>query len=63
MLWAANNTKLSSIYFSSHVQLKSLENWLAKDEDLRENLTSTIREDLNKRYLIEFTDARKFKLE
>ena len=48
MLWAADNTKLPNNYFSSLVQLKSLEKRLAKDEDLREKYTSTIKEDLNK---------------
>ena len=47
MLWAADNTKLPNSYFSSLVQLKSLEKRLAKDEDLREKYTSTIKEDLN----------------
>ena len=48
MLWAADNTKLPNNYFSSLVQLKSLEKRLAKVEDLREKFTSTIKEDLNK---------------
>ena len=46
MLWAADNTKLPNNYFSSLAQLKSLEKRLAKDEDLREKYTSTIKEDL-----------------
>ena len=59
MLWAAGNTKLPNNYFSSHVQLKSLEKRLAKDEDLREKYTSIIKEDLNKGYVIEVPDAHK----
>ena len=59
MLWAADNTKLPYNYFSSLVQLKSLEKRLAKDEDLREKYTSTIKEDLNKGYVIEVPDAHK----
>ena len=56
MLWAADNTKSPSNYFSL-VQLKSLEKRLAKDEDLREKYTSTIKEYLNKGYVIEVPDA------
>ena len=56
MLWAADNTKLPNNYFSL-VQLKSLEKRLAKDEDLREKYSSTIKEDLNKGYVIEVPDA------
>ena len=41
------------------MQLKSLEKRLAKNEDLREKYTSTIKEDLNKGYVIEFPDAHK----
>ena len=59
MLWAADNTKLPNNYVSSLVQLKSLEKRLAKDEDLREKYTSTIKEDLNKGYLIEVPHAHK----
>ena len=57
-MWAAHNTKLPKNYFSL-VQLKSLEKRLAKDEDLRENYTSTIKEDLNKRFVIEVPNAHK----
>ena len=59
ILWAADNVKLRNNYFSSLVQLKSLEKRLAKDEDLREKYTSTIKEDLNKGYVIEVPDAHK----
>ena len=59
MLWAADNTRLQNNCFSSLVQLKSLEKRLAKDEDLREKYTNTIREDLNKGYVIEVPDAHK----
>ena len=48
MLRAADITKLPNNYFSSLVQLKSLEERLAKYEDLTEKYTSTIKEDLNK---------------
>ena len=59
MPWAADNIQLPNNYFSSLVQLKSLEKRLAKDEDLREKYTSTIKEDLNKGYVIEVPDAHK----
>ena len=59
MLWAADNIQLPNNYFSSLVQLKSLEKRLAKDEELREKYTSTIKEDLNKGYVIEVPDAHK----
>ena len=58
MLWAADNTNLPNNYFSL-VQLKCLEKRLAKDEDLREKYTSTIKEILNKGYVIEVADAQK----
>ena len=59
MLWAAYNTKLPNNYFSSFVQIKSLEKRLAKDEDLREKYTSTIKEGLNKGNVIEVPNAQK----
>ena len=59
MLWAADNTKLPNNYFSSLVQLKSLEKRLAKDEDLREKYISTIKKDLNQGYVIEVPDVHK----
>ena len=59
MLWAADNIQLSNNCFSSLVQLKSLKKHLVKDEDLREKYTSTIKEDLNKGYVMEFPDAHK----
>ena len=59
MLWAADNIKFPNIYYSSVVQLKSLEKRLAKDEDLRENYTSTLKEDINKGYVIRVPDAHK----
>ena len=59
MLWAADTIQLPNNYFSSLVQLKSLEKPLAKDDDLREKYASTIKEDLNKGYVIEVPDAHK----
>ena len=59
MPWAADNTKLPNNYFSSLVNLKSLEKRLAKDEDLREKYTKTIKEDLNMGYVIEVPNAHK----
>ena len=59
MLLASDNTKLLNNYFSSFLQLKSLEKRLFKDEDRGEEYTSTINEDLNKRYAIEVPNAHK----
>ena len=44
ILWAADKIKLPNNY--SLVQLKSLEKRLAKDENVREKYTSSIREDV-----------------
>ena len=59
MLWTADNAKLPNNHFSSLVQQNSLEKRLAKNEDLREKYTSTIKEDLNKGYVIEVPDDHK----
>ena len=59
MLWAADNNKLQSDYFSSLVQIKSLEKRLAKDEGLREKYTSNFKEYLNQWYVIEVPEAQK----
>ena len=59
MVGAADSIKRPNNYFSSLVQLKSLEKRLAKDGDLREKYTGSIKEDLNKGYVIEVQDAHK----
>ena len=59
MLWAEDKTELLNLYFSSLVQLKSLEKRLAKDEDLREKYDSTIKDDLKKGHVIVVADAHK----
>ena len=59
MLWADDNTQLPNNYFSSLVHLKSLEKRLSRDTRLNENYTNTIREDLEKGYLITVPDAHK----
>ena len=51
MLWADDNIQLPNNYFSSLVQLKSLEKRLSRDTTLNENYANTIREDLEKGYL------------
>ena len=53
MIWAADDTKFPNNYYSSLVQLKSLEKRLAKEKDLLEIYSSTIKEDLNKGFVIE----------
>ena len=55
----ADNFQLPNNYFSSLVQLNSLEKRLAEHEDLREKYTSSIKEDLNKGYVIELPGAHK----
>ena len=59
MLWADDNIQLSNNYFSSLVQLKSLEKQFSRDTTLNDNYASTIREDLEKGYLITVPDAHK----
>ena len=60
MLWADDNIQLPNNYFSSLVHLKSLEKRLWRDTRLSENYANTIREDLEKGYLITVPDAHKF---
>ena len=57
MLWADDNTQLPNNYFSSLVQLKSLEKRLSRDTSLKETYANTIREDLEKGYLNTVPDA------
>ena len=59
MLWADDNVELPNNYFSSLVQLKSLGKRLSRDTSLKENYANTIREDLEKGYLITVPDAHK----
>ena len=59
MLWADDNIQLPNNYFSSLVQLKSLEKRLWRDTSLKETSANTIREDLEKGYLITVPDAHK----
>ena len=57
MLWADDNIQLPINYFSSLVQLKSLDKRLSKDKTLKENYAKTISEDLEKGYVIPIPDA------
>ena len=59
MLWAEDNIELPNNYFSALVQLKSLEKRLAKDLTLREKYSNTIKEDLDKDYVLRVKDAHK----
>ena len=52
MLWVEDDVALPNNYYSSLVQLKSLEKRLAKDESLKERYDATIMEDLDKGYEI-----------
>ena len=57
MLWADDNIQLPNNYFSSLIQLKSLEKRLSRDTTLKENYAKTISEDLEKGYVIPIPDA------
>ena len=59
MLWADDNIQLPNNDFSSLVQFKFLEKRLSRDTTLNENYANTIREDLEKGYLITVPDAHK----
>ena len=59
MLCADDNIQLPNNYFSSLVQLKSLEKQLSRDTSLKNTYANTIREDLEKGYLITVPDAHK----
>ena len=59
MLWADDNIQLPNNYFSSLAQLKSLEKRLSRDTSLKKSYANTIREDLEKGYLIRVPDAHK----
>ena len=52
MLWNDKESTLPNNYFSSLAQLKSLEKRLDKDPSLREKYAETIREDIQKGYVI-----------
>ena len=53
MLWAEESIKLPDNYYSSLVQLKSLEKRLAKHPHLRDQYSKTIEDDLSKGYVIQ----------
>ena len=59
MLWAEDNIELPNNYFSTLVQLKALEKQLTKDQTLREKYSNTIKEDLDKGYVVRAKDAHK----
>ena len=59
MLWAKDNIELPNNYFSALVQLKSLEKRLTKDQTLGEKYLNTIKEDLDKGYVVRVKDAHK----
>ena len=57
MLWAEGNFELPNNYFSRLVQLKSLEKRIMKDQPLREKYSNTIKEDLDKGYVVKVKDG------
>ena len=52
MFWAIDQISLPNNFFSALVQLKSLERRPEKDAILKEQYSTTIREDLSKGYII-----------
>ena len=56
---AEDNIELPNNYFSALVQLKSLKKRLTKDQTFREKYSSTIKEDLDKGYVVRVKDAHK----
>ena len=61
VLWAEDNIELPKNYFSALVQIKSSEKRLTNDQTLREKYSNTIKEDLDKGYVIRVKDAHKVK--
>ena len=61
MLWADHNFQLPNNYFSSMVQLKSLEKRLLRDTTIKYKYAKTIDEDLQKGYVITVPDAHTVK--
>ena len=59
MLWAEDNIELPNNYFSALIQLKSLEKRLTIDQTLREKYSNTIKEDLDKGYVLRVKVAHK----
>ena len=59
MLWAENYIELPNNYFSALVQLKSLEKRLTKDQLLRKKYSNTMKENLDKGYVVTVKDAHK----
>ena len=59
MLWAEDNNELPNNYFTALVQLKSLEKRLTKDQTLWEKYSTTVKEDLDKGYVVRVKDAHK----
>ena len=59
MLWADDNIQLPNNHFLSLVQLKSLQKRLSRDTTLNENYANTIRENLEKGYLLTVPDPHK----
>ena len=57
MLWVEDNIELPNNYFSALVKLKSLEKRLTKDQTLRRKYSNTIKEDLDKGYVVRVKDA------
>ena len=57
MLWAEDDVQLPYNYYSSLIQLKSLEKRLNKDPALRSQYAETINSDIDKGYVIKIKDS------
>ena len=57
MLWSDDNIVLPNNYYTSLVQLKSLEKRLDKDTELKAQYTKTINDDIEKGYVIRVNDC------
>ena len=53
MLWTDDSVKLLDNYYSSLIQFKSLEQRLSRNLSLKEQYSKTVRDDLEKGYIIE----------
>ena len=58
MLWADDNIQLPNNYFSSLVQLKSIEKRFSRDPTVKENCAKTVDIDLQKGGKIRVPDAQ-----
>ena len=61
MFWADSQIRLPNNYFSAVDQLKSLERGLGKNPNLKEQYSTTVRDDLSEDYIVEVEKLTGFK--